>query len=72
MFEKFVFKPLEHMEPFWALERIVASILVLLGCLITLGFVLFKPDAYLASIACGLGFISMSFAIRALTSKVKN
>jgi len=72
MFEKFVFKPLEHIEPFGALERVIASILVLLGGLITLGLVLFKPNAYLAAIACGLGFISISIAVRALTSKVEN
>lgn len=71
MLDKFVFKRLEHIEPFWVLERIMASVFILIGCIVTLIVVLNKPDAYLAAIGLGLSTISVLFFARSYFSKPK-
>ena len=68
MFDKYVFDRLEHMDPFWAKERIIASILILIACLVTLIMTVLNPDKCLAAIAVGCGLLCILFCSRALAA----
>tara|TARA_B100000809_G_scaffold265721_1_gene325450 strand:- start:1454 stop:1669 length:216 start_codon:yes stop_codon:yes gene_type:complete len=68
MFDKYVFARLEHMDPFWAKERIIASILIFISCLVTLVMTVISPEKYLAAIAVGCGLLCMLFCSRALAA----
>jgi hypothetical protein len=66
MLDKYVFERLEHMDPFWAKERIIASVLILIACLVTLVMTVISPEKYLAAIAVGCSVLCIFFCSRAL------
>jgi hypothetical protein len=61
-----VWGQLEHMEPRDAMERVIASMVVLTGLLVTLLILIAIPGSGSSAFAIGLGIISVMLALRSL------
>ena len=61
-----VWGQLEHMEPRDALERVMASMIILVGLLVTLLILIVLPGSGGSAFAIGFGIISIMLAIRSL------
>lgn len=59
-----VFGALEHMHPRDALERVLASVIVLIGVLVALLIMIAQPGRSLSALAVGCSLISIGFVIR--------
>ncbi len=61
-----VWGQLEHMEPTSAMERVIASMLVLVGLLVTLLILIVMLGSPSQAFAIGFGSIAIMLAVRSL------